>query len=95
MKGCDSSCSSSKLKFWINKPHEGPGEYEFDFISVEFSDGVKRFICKSEIVPEDYWPRMVYIFNMGIMSMGMGMGMGDYEHVGSYEKNGDNIYIFI
>jgi hypothetical protein len=92
MKGCVSSCSSSKLKFWINKSHEGPDEYEFDFISVEFSDGVKRFICKSEIVPEDYWPRMVYIFNMG---MGMGMGMGDYEHVGSYEKNGDNIYIFI
>lgn len=76
----------SKPTFMINKPHEGPDEYEFHFISVEFSDGVKRFICKSEIVPEDYWPRMVYILNFGI---------GDYEEVGSYKKNKDNIYIFI
>lgn len=88
MKGFDicNSCNSysSKPKFWINKPHEGPDEYEFDFISVDFSDGIKRFICKSEIVPEDYWPRMVYIFNFG---------MGDYEHVGSYEKNGGYIFV--
>ena len=37
----------SKPKFMINKPHEGPDEYVFDFISVDFIDGVKRFICKS------------------------------------------------
>jgi hypothetical protein len=88
MNGCEScdSCNSysSKPKFWINKPHEGPDEYEFDFISVDFSDGVKRFICKSEIVPQDYWPRMVYIFNLAT---------GYYEHVGSYEKNGGYVFV--
>ena len=47
MKGCESFNSySSKPKFWINKPHVGADEYEFDFISVDFSDGVKRFIYK-------------------------------------------------
>ena len=76
----------SKPIFWINKPHEGPNEYELDFISVDFSDGVKRFICKLEIVPEDYCPQMVYIFNLAT---------GVYDHVGVYEKNGENIYIFI
>ena len=74
----------SKQIFWINKPHEGPEQYEFDFICVDFSDGVKRFICKSDIVPKDYWPRMVYIFNFG---------MGDYEHVGTYEINGEYIFV--
>jgi len=70
--------------FLINRPHEGPDHYEFDFISVDFSDGVKRFICKSEIVPQDYWPRMVYIFNLAT---------GYYEHVGSYEKNGGYVFV--
>lgn len=52
--------------FWIYRPHEGPDQYEFDF-----SDGVKRFICKSDIVPPDYWTRMVYNCNlaMGVTSM--------------------------
>jgi hypothetical protein len=76
----------SKPKFMINKPHEGPDEYVFDFISVDFIDGVKRFICKSEIVPQDYWPRMVYNFNLAT---------GGYEQVGMYKKNEENIYIFI
>ena len=74
----------SKPIFWISRPHEGPEQYEFDFICVDFSDGVKRFICKSDIVPPDYWPRMVYIFNIIT---------GTYDIVGSYERNG--VYIFV
>jgi len=73
-----------KPTFWISRPHEGPDKYEFDFMCVDFSDGVKRFICTSEIVPKDYWPRMVYIFNFGL---------GSYEHVGSYEINGGYIFV--
>ena len=73
-----------KPTFWISRPHEGPDKYEFDFMCVDFSDGVKRFICKSDIVPKDYWPQMVYIFNFGV---------GDYEHVGTYEINGGYIFI--
>ena len=80
----------SKQIFWINKPHEGPEQYEFDFICVDFSDGVKRFICKSDIVPKDYWPRTVYIFNIIT---------GTYDIVGSYERNERNErnggYIFV
>ena len=86
--GCDILDSSKgvnrKLTFWINKPHEGPDQYEFDFIWVDFSDGVKRFICKSDIVPQYYWPRMVYIANLLT---------GEYEHVGSYERNGGYIFV--
>ena len=73
-----------KPTFWISRPHEGPEQYEFDFICVDFSDGVKRFICKSDIVPQDSWPRMVYICNLA---------MGTYEHVGSYEINGGYIFV--
>lgn len=77
MKGYDILLSSQKKsKFWIHRPHEGPEEYEFELVSVNFSDGITRFIFKSEIVPEDYWPRMVYILN--IMN-------GCYECVGNYE----------
>ena len=77
----------SKQIFWINKPHEGPDQYEFDFICVDFSDGVKRFICKSDIIPKDYWPRTVYIFNIIT---------GTYDIVGSYERNERNGgYIFV
>ena len=36
-----------KPKFWICRPHEGPEEFEFDLVSIIFSDKVKRFICKS------------------------------------------------
>ena len=83
--GCDMYKGiNGKPTFWISRPHEGPEQYEFDFMCVDFSDGVKRFICKSDIVPKDYWPRMVYIFNFG---------MGDYEHVGTYEINGGYIFI--
>ena len=51
--------SYNKRKFWINRPHEGPEEYEFQYTPIEFSDGLTRFICKSEDVPKDYWPRTV------------------------------------
>ena len=77
----------NKPIFWINRPHEGPEQYEFDFTCVDFSDGVKRFICKSDIVPPDYWPRMVYIVNDA---------KGTYDIVGSYERNEINgVYIFV
>ena len=42
--------SQKKPKFWVNRPHEGPEEYEFDLVAVVFSDGITRFILKSEIV---------------------------------------------
>jgi hypothetical protein len=73
-----------KPKFWINRPHEGPEEFEFDLVWVTFSDAVERLICKSDIVPEDYTPRMVY--NMNEMT-------GAYCEVGSYKKDGDK-YVF-
>ena len=77
----------TKPTFWINKPHEGPDKYEFDFMCVDFSDGVKRFICKSEIVPEDYWPDCVYQLNTVTET---------YDIVGRYKKDkGNNIYTFI
>jgi hypothetical protein len=73
--------------FWINRPHEGPDQYEFDFMCIDFTDGVKRFICKSSIVPEDYWPKSVYLCNTE---------SGYYEIVGSYKKeNNSNGYLFI
>ena len=77
----------SKQIFWINKPHEGPDKYEFDFIWVDFSDGVKRFICKSDIVPQDYWPHCVYVFNS---TTGMYDIVGRYER---YERNGEYIFV--
>ena len=61
----------------ICRPHEGPEEYEFDLFGVTFSDGVERFICKSDIVPEDYIPRVVYKLNKM---------MGSYYEVGSFIK---------
>lgn len=79
--------SYNKRKFWISRPHEGSEEYEFQYTPIEFSDGLTRFICKSEDVPKDYWPRMVYILNMMT---------GEYEHVGMYEKNNENQkYVFV
>lgn len=68
--------TQKKPKLWVNVPHEGPQEYEFDLAGVNFADGITRFILKSEMVPEDYWPRMVYITNMMT---------GCYECVGKYE----------
>ena len=61
----------------ICRPHEGPEEFEFDLVGVTFSDGVERFICKSDIVPEDYIPRVVYKLNEM---------MGSYYEVGSFIK---------
>lgn len=68
-----------KPTFLINRPHEGPEEFEFDLVGVTFSDGVERFICKSDIVPEDYIPRVVYKLNEMT---------GSYYEVGSYKKDG-------
>ena len=66
---------------------KAPEQYEFDFTCIDFSDGVKRFICKLDIVPPDYWPRMVYIVNDA---------KGTYDIVGSYERNEINGgYIFV
>jgi hypothetical protein len=75
----------SKPTFWINIPHEGPEEFEFDLISVTFSDEVVRLICKSDIVPPDYMPRVVYKLNELT---------GSYYEVGSYKKD-DGKYVFI
>ncbi len=68
-----------KPRFWINRPHEGPEEFEFDLMGVTFSDGVTRLICKSDIVPSDYMPRVVY--NLNEMT-------GSYHEVGSYKIEG-------
>ena len=79
-------------KFWICRPHEGPEQYEFVLKSVVFSDGISRFIYKSDIVPEQYFPRMVYIFSAI---------MGGYEYVGEYVNkkghivHGEDNYVLI
>jgi hypothetical protein len=74
-----------KSTFWICRPHEGPEQYEFVLESVIFSDGISRFIYKSEVVPEDYFPRMVYIMNTATE---------EYEYAGSYSKNEKGKYIY-
>jgi hypothetical protein len=48
-------------------------------MGVTFSDGVTRLICKSDIVPSDYMPRVVY--NLNEMT-------GSYHEVGSYKIEG-------
>jgi hypothetical protein len=73
--GSGGSEVGKKRKFWICRPHEGPEQYEFILESVVFSDGISRFIYKSEIVPEEYFPKMVYIFSAIV---------GGYEYVGEY-----------
>jgi hypothetical protein len=71
-------------KFWICRPHEGPEEFEFDLTSVIFSDKVERFICKSNIVPPDYIPSIVYMMNVTNKF---------YYEVGSYKKeNGEYFF---
>jgi hypothetical protein len=75
---------TKKRTFLICSPHEGPEQYEFTLECVMFSDGINRFIYKSEIVPEAYFPKMVYIFNFL---------MGSYEHVGCYNKT--DVYTLI
>ena len=75
-----------KPRFWINIPHEGPEEFEFDLVGVTFSDGVERFICKSDIVPSDYIPRVVYKLNEMT---------GSYYEVGSFIKEYGGKYIFM
>lgn len=75
---------TQKRAFYICRPHEGPEQYDFTLECVNFSDGISRFIYKSEIVPENYFPRMVYIFNLFT---------GKYERVGSYIKNEQYVFI--
>ena len=75
----------TKPKFWICRPHEGPEEFEFDLVSIIFSDKVERFICKSDIVPQDYIPNVVYMMNKT---------NGLYYEVGSYKKeNGEYMLV--
>ena len=77
-----------KRTIWINKPHEGPEEHEFEIVWVKFSDGITRAIYSSSTVPTNYWPGEVYILD--ILS-------GAYRRVGSYEsqiKNGELVYEF-
>ena len=74
-----------KPKFWICRPHEGPEEFEFDLISIIFSDTIERFICKSDIVPPDYMPNVVYMMNKI---------NGLYYEVGNYKKE-DGEYTFM
>jgi hypothetical protein len=74
---------TQKRTFLICRPHEGHEQYEFILECVNFSDGISRFIYKSEIVPENYFPRMVYIFNLFT---------GKYERVGSYIKNEQYVF---
>ena len=91
MNNCETETETeteNKIKkptFWICRPYEGPEQYEFVLESVVFSDGISRFIYKSEVVPEEYFPRMVYIFSAI---------MGGYEYVGSYSKNENGKYIY-
>ena len=74
----------TKPKFWICRPHEGPEEFEFELISIIFSDKVERFICKSDIVPQDYIPNVVYIFDE----------MTDFFcEVGSYKKENGEYFL--
>jgi hypothetical protein len=75
----------TKPKFWICRPHEGPEEFEFDLIRILFSDKVERFICKSDIVPPDYIPNVVYMMNKT---------NGLYYEVGNYKKE-DGEYTFM
>jgi hypothetical protein len=76
----------AKPKFWICRPHEGPEEFEFDLVSIIFSDNIERFICKSDIVPPDYTPKVVYMMNKinGLY----------YDKVGNYKKE-NGVYILV
>ena len=73
-------------KVWINKPHEGPEEHEFNYEWVKFSDGLTRAIYCSVTAPSNYWPRDVYISD--IIS-------GIYRRVGSYKNEVDGVYEFV
>jgi len=77
--------NTTKPKFWICRPHEGPEEFEFDLIRILFSDKVERFICKSNIVPHDYIPKIVYTIDEMT---------GFCCEVGSYKKeNGEYTFM--
>ena len=73
-----------KPKFWICRPHEGPEEFEFDLVNIIFSDKVERFICKSDIVPPDYIPKVVYMMNET---------NGLYYEVGNYKKENGEYFL--
>jgi hypothetical protein len=75
----------TKPKFWICRPHEGPEEFEFDLVSIIFSYKVERFICKSDIVPPDYIPKVVYSIDKIT---------GLYYEVGSYKKE-NGVYFLV
>ena len=85
MNNSETEIQIKKSTFWICRPHEGPEQYEFVLESVIFSDGISRFIYKSDNVPEDYFPRMVYIMNTATE---------EYEYAGSYSKNEKGKYIY-
>ena len=71
---------------WVNVPHEGPREFEFEFTWASFSDGVPRAICTSETIPSEYWPTAVFVLNLA---------SGAYEPVGAYRPGdaGDRVFI--
>jgi hypothetical protein len=71
-------------KFWICRPHEGPEEFEFDLVSIIFSDKAERFICKSDIVPPDYIPNVVYSIDETC---------GVCHEVGSYKKENGEYFL--
>jgi hypothetical protein len=65
----------SNPTFWVNKPCCGPEEYVCILKKILFSDGIERFICTNDQVPESYWPNTVYQFNK--IESG-------YDEIGSY-----------
>jgi|LauGreDrversion4_2_1035121.scaffolds.fasta_scaffold75937_1 hypothetical protein len=77
----DDCLTGMRKTIWINNPHEGPEEHEFEIAWIRFSDGITRAIYSSSTAPRDYWPRDVHIFDIFSSS---------YLRVGSYESRHDN-----
>lgn len=73
-------------KVWINNPHEGPEEHEFNYTWIKFSDGITRAIYSSVTAPSNYWPRDVYISDLI---------SGIYRSVGTYKNEVGDVYEFI
>jgi len=61
--------------FYAVKPCCGPEKYDCIMKKILFSDGLERFICTNDQVPESYWPNSVYQFNEI---------EGGYDEIGSY-----------
>jgi hypothetical protein len=53
--------------------------------NLNFSDNIERFICKPDIVPPDYTPKVVYMMNKI---------NGLYYEVGNYKKE-NGIYFLV